>query len=312
LKDFQKTAHLSPSDRLFQGIGNNFMKGKFDSDHPLWSHNPQSGVIDKISSPQVQKRMAENKLEPIGDYLMAWNRVRVFSFMEDHLILTCVAPQYFFHPRRMSVVLAMGNHRFSGETDDYPPDLRRGSKKASKEKKSSQYKTRSTDAPLVRAAEPYPRGSLLGGLLNPIHKTLNDVAMAPHQVLLGTQPRGVPGQRGRGRSDPEDSDSSSSSSSSSSESDDRRRGHGRNFGAGRGRLLEDRMAILGNRRGDRRGDRRARKEERREDRRARREDRKEDRKSKHGKGKDSAATPEFPSTRFRLVVCYWDGQEVYY
>jgi len=27
LKDFQKTAHLSPSDRLFQGMANSFMKG---------------------------------------------------------------------------------------------------------------------------------------------------------------------------------------------------------------------------------------------------------------------------------------------
>jgi hypothetical protein len=32
-------------------------------------------VTDKIPSAKVQKRMAENKLEPIGDYLMAWNHV---------------------------------------------------------------------------------------------------------------------------------------------------------------------------------------------------------------------------------------------
>ena len=77
LKDFQKTAHLSPSDRLFQSMANSFMKGKFNSDSPPWSRDSQSGVTDKISSAKVQKRMAENKLEPIGDYLMAWNHVRL-------------------------------------------------------------------------------------------------------------------------------------------------------------------------------------------------------------------------------------------
>jgi hypothetical protein len=38
----------------------------------------------------------------------------------------------------MTIVLAKGNYRFSGETDDYPPDVTRRTKKASKEKKSRQ------------------------------------------------------------------------------------------------------------------------------------------------------------------------------
>ena len=59
-------------------MANSFMKGKLNFDLPLLSHHPQSGVTDKIPSDKVQKRMAENKLEPIGDYLMAWNHVRLF------------------------------------------------------------------------------------------------------------------------------------------------------------------------------------------------------------------------------------------
>lgn len=243
LKDFQKTAHLSASDRLFQGVANNFMK-------------------DKIPSAKIQQRMAENKLEPIGDYLMAWNH-------------------YFFRPRRMTVILAKGTSRFSGESDDYPPDVF-AHKKSSKDKKDkkdrkSHNKTRSTDAPLVTAAEPYPRGSLIGGLLNPLHRTIHDtsmaIAMAPHEALYGVRQK--PGHAKRHS----DSDSDSSSSSSDSDSDYRSKHKQKRAG------------------------RRADREYRREERRARREARRE---GKHGKVKESVI--EVPSGKFRLVICYWDGQ----
>ena len=195
------------------------------------------------------------------------------SFVADHLYpLTRVTSQHFFRPRRITVVLAKGNHRFSGETDDYPPDIGRHSKKASKEKKSS-HKSRSTGVPLVTAAIP--------GELSP-------------RDLLGTQPRSLPKPKGRAHSDSEDSDSDSSSSSSS-ESDD----HG--FKGKRGHT--ERKAERGRRREERREERRARKEERRAGR--------EERRGKHGKVKQSAVAAEVPATRFRLVVCYWDGREVY-
>lgn len=248
LKDFQKTAHLSASDRLFQGMSNSFAK-------------------DKKSSANVQKRVAENKLEPIGDYLMAWNH-------------------YFFHPRRMSVVLAKGGHRFSGETDDPPPDVGRHTKKASKEKKS-QHGTRSADVPLVTVAEPYPRGSLIGGLLNPVHKAIHETSVAivraPNDLLYGVQ-RGD-ASRSRGR------DSDSDDSTSSSDSDDRRARHGK-------------------RPKERRAERGYRREERRDEREARKEERRRRREQKYGKApvKESVVDIQVPSGRFRLVLCYWDGQ----
>lgn len=252
LKDFQKTAHLSASDRLFQGMANSFMK-------------------DKIPSAKVQQRMAENKLEPIGDYLVAWNH-------------------YFFRPRRMSVVLARGTHRFSGETDDYPPDVSGHTKKSSKEKKDKKdkksHRTRSAGVPLVTAAEPYPRGSLIGDLLNPLHKAIHDttmaVATAPTDALYGTR-RGVyttPSHKSNKHSDSDDSDSSSSSSSS--ECDD--------FMSRREKMVAERRAGRGYRM---------------EERRVRREERKE---RKHGKVKVKENVVEVPSGRFRLVLCYWDGQ----
>ena len=86
LKDFQKTAHLSPSDRLFQGMANSFMKGTLVSIRTTRGHSNLSGFTDKIPSAKVQKRMAENKLEPIGDYLMAWNHVSVSLPTVDHPI----------------------------------------------------------------------------------------------------------------------------------------------------------------------------------------------------------------------------------
>lgn len=90
LKDFQKTAHLSASDRLFQGMANSFMKGTSVSIHTSWGHDSLSRFIDKIPSAKVQKRVAENKLEPIGDYLVAWNHVGVALFVAYHPILTGV------------------------------------------------------------------------------------------------------------------------------------------------------------------------------------------------------------------------------
>ena len=291
------------------------MKGTLNSDVPLSSLRPQSGVTDKVPSAQLQKRMAENKLEPIGDYLLAWNHVGVLLFVADHLILTCLTSQYFFHPRRISVVLAKGKDRFSGETDDYPPDVSRHSKKE-KKKKSSHPKTRSADT-LVTAARPYPSGSLLGDLLNPLHEAIHTTVTAPQKILLGAQPRGLPRQRSRARSDSDDSDSSSSSSSESD--DDRYKRGGRDFDRwgdrGRGNRIEE---IRAQREG-RLEERRDRREGRKEDRRARKEDRKEERRArkeaKHGKVKQytsEAVGVEIPSTRFRLVVCYWDGQEEVY
>ena len=251
------------------------------------------------------------------------------SSVTDHLVLTSTTPQYFFRPRRMSVVLAKGEQRFSGETDDYPPDINRKVKKASKEKKKekkkSSHTTRSSDVPLVNLAEPYPQGSILGGLLNPVHKVLYDahksvtdatlaVATAPSDLLLGTR-SGVPQKpKSKARSDSEDSDSSSSSSSS--DTDDRRHGRkrGDNFDrfGGRGRL-DDIRARREERLEEMREGRKERMEERREGRKERREERKE-KKGKHGGVHQSDGTTGVPlsGTKFRLVVCYWDGQrEVY-
>lgn len=240
LKDFQKTAHLPASDRLFQGIANSFMSGK-------------------SPSAKIQQRVAENRLEPIGDYLMAWNH-------------------YFFRPRRMTVILAKGTHRFSGEADDYPPDVGGRSKK---DKKS--HKTHHTGVPPVTAAEPYPHGSLLGGLLNPMHRTLNDVATARREAFndVATARReafyGVSQQSGHKakykKHSGSDSDSSSSSSSSGSDYY-----------------------------GTRHRGKHAGKEYRKEERKARKEARKA---KKYGKVMGSYT--EIPSGRFRLVLCYWDG-----
>jgi len=63
-------------------------------------------VTGLIMSFVLQKRMRRNKVEPISYTIDAWNN-------------------QFFHPRRMSVVLAHGRKRYSGLTDDYPPDIGR-------------------------------------------------------------------------------------------------------------------------------------------------------------------------------------------
>jgi len=191
LKDLDKTAHLSPTQRL-----GNFFK-----------HNSQG----------VQERLKQDRMEPVGDYLLAWN-------------------QYFFQPRRMSVVLALGNQRYSGETEDVPPDLH-------------------------------------------IH----------HQSS--------------GHFDNRKPSGSDSSSSSDSDSDHKRSGHGV-------------VGVLG---------------QRREDRRARREDRRQRRRERHGHGvtgsgqhssshkhssghKHEENVPQVfvSDTKFRLVICFWDGsREIY-
>jgi len=210
----------------------------------------------------------------------------------------------------MSVVLAKGGDRYSGETDDYPPDVIRYTK-GSKEKKShSHRKSRSVEPPLVTAARPYPRGSLLGDLLNPLHQAIHDTSMAvsraPGDILTGTQSRGFSGQgqSSRGR---RPSYSESDSDDSSSDSDYDRRGGGRRGRGGRG------LGLLGSSFQDRRADRQQRIDERRADRGARREERRE---RKHGKVKKEERVVvnlgNIPSGRFRLILCFWDGQrEVY-
>ena len=203
------------------------------------------------------------------------------------IILSSPALQYFFHPRRMSVVLARGSHRFSGETDDYPPDMNHHTKKSFKEKKSHQ-KTRAADIPLVTAAEPYPRGSLIGGLLNPLHQAIHEtstaITRAPNDLLYGVRP-GLSLQPSRALRD------SDSDSDSSSDSDNFRSGHRRNAR-------------------ERRGERGARRDEKRAEREARKEERRRERDRKHGRVTETVV--EVPAGKFRLVICYWDGQREEY
>jgi len=148
---------------------------------------------------------------------------------------------------------------------------------------------------LVTAAEPYPRGSLIGGLLNPLHKTIHEttmaVAMAPHEALYGSRQRGLSGSsrqsrcKGKRHSDSDSDSDSSSSSSSSSE-------------AGGNDLISQRRRAIGERRGER--------GQRREERGQRREERKRERRErKHGKVREGSV--DIPSGRFRLILCYWDG-----
>ena len=130
----------------------------------------------------------------------------------------------------MSVVLARGDRRFSGETDDYPPDITRHTKKSSKEKKSYS-SSRSVDGPSTTIAEPYPRGSLIGGLLNPLHRAIHEttvaVVRAPGDLLSGVRPgeraglsdRG-PNSRSRGLRDSDEESDSEEYTDSEEESDD--------------------------------------------------------------------------------------------
>lgn len=220
----------------------------------------------------------------------------------------------------MSVVLAMGRHRFSGETDDYPPD---SVIRHTKKEKKSHSNSRSVEPPLVTAAEPYPRGSLLAPILNPVHKALYDttvaVTRAPGDLLYGIKP----GEK----VDLEESDSEDYSDSDS-DSDDPRDSRRRGGGASGGPL----HTLLGGGRGDRRfrreerrDERRERFEDRRDERRARIEERKREREryvqglfgnpnagkekpTKNKKHRKEESVEEIAPGRFRLVLCYWDGQ----
>ena len=245
----------------------------------------------------------------------------------------------------MSVVLAKGSSRFSGESDDYPPDIPRHTKKVSKEKKSH-YSSRSADAPLVTIAEPYPKGSLLAPLLNPLHKAVYDttvaVARAPGDLMYGITPgqKVDPSKSSRSlRDSDEDSDSEEYTESEEEDEDDepiRAHGHGALHALAAARKAE-KEALRGARKAERealRGARRAEREALRGARKAEREARK-DRKSEREKyvqgvyygnwdagkekpegskkyKKEKESGVDVPAGRFRLVMCYWDGQrEVY-
>ena len=208
----------------------------------------------------------------------------------------------------MSVVLAKGSHRFTGEFDNYPPDINGHAKKTYKEKKGS-HKTRSANVSSVTAAEPYPKGSLVGNVLNPLHKTIHDttmaVATAPNQILLGTQSssRSIKKSKGKKYSGSESESDSSSSSSSSSESDFK---YG---GRAAGRALRE----------SRRQEKRALREARRHQKKALREAHRAQKLAlgeaygkKEKKKHREESRVDVPSDRFRLVLCYWDGhQEVF-
>jgi hypothetical protein len=47
----------------------------------------KSGIPDKIPSAKIQKRTAEDKLQPISDYLVAWNHVRYIHYPTPFRIL---------------------------------------------------------------------------------------------------------------------------------------------------------------------------------------------------------------------------------
>lgn len=231
----------------------------------------------------------------------------------------------------MTVVLAKGNQRFSGESDDYPPDVSR----SSKSKKSSKEKKSHSSSRSVTATESYPRGMLLGGILNSVQKSLSDTTKAHTDLLRGI----TPGMDERGsrslRSSDEDSDDSEeySESEEESEDDDPIRGFHRKAqrditaahrkaeadlkaahemgAAHRGALL---TTVAGRRaeREIRRGERRAERDLRRANRLAERQARKFGGLHDTGKGESKKhkkeSNVEVPSGRFRLVICFWDGQ----
>ena len=222
----------------------------------------------------------------------------------------------------MSVVLARGSSRFSGETDDYPPDITRHTKKTRKEKKSYS-SSRSIDGPTI--AEPYPKGSLLAPLLNPLHKAIYDttvaVSRAPGDLLSGITPGERADRNSKSRTlreSDEDSDSEEyTESEEESEDEDPVRARQKRFErdvaashrkaekdlkAFHKKVASDREAFRALAEG-RRAERESRREERRDERRSRREER---RGKKHRKEKESAG--EVDTGRFRLVICYWDGQ----
>lgn len=195
---------------------------------------------------------------------------------------------------------------------------------------------------MVTAAEPYPRGSLIGSLLNPLHKAVHDTAVAvsraPGDLLLG----GGPGQRVEPRSrslrhSDEESDSDEYTDSEEESDNDPIRtwqrkaerdmivAHRRaeaDLKTFHNRAAADRVACraLGEgrraerdtRREERWAEREARIEQRRAGRDARRRERfgydshdtGKDKHKKHSRESDG----DVPTGRFRLVICYWDGQ----
>ena len=249
----------------------------------------------------------------------------------------------------MSVVLARGSQRFSGETDDYPPDVTRRTKRASKEKKKKTHcSPRSVDRPLVTAAEPYPRGSLLAPLLNPLHKALYDttvaVTRAPGDLLYGIKPgervdlsRSSPKSKSRAlrESDEEtDSEDYTDSEEESEEEDPTRAWEKKvekDISAAHRKAEDDLKAFHRKAAADRESfhsrlqGRRAERAERFEERKREREkyvqavfygnhdagkEEKPRKTRKHRKEKEGSG--EIATGKFRLVICYWDGQREEY
>lgn len=199
---------------------------------------------------------------------------------------------------------------------------------------------------MVTIAEPYPKGSLLAPLLNPLHKAVYDttvaVARAPGDLLYGITPGEKVGLSKSSRSlrdSDEDSDSEECTESEEEDEDDDHigaSGHGALHALAAARKAEkealrgarkaEREALRGARRAEREALRGARKAEReaRKDRKAEREKyvqgvyygnwdagkEKPEGSKKHKKEKESGV--DVPTGGFRLVICYWDGQrEVY-
>ena len=244
----------------------------------------------------------------------------------------------------MSVVLARGSERFSGETDDYPPDVTRRTKRASKEKKKKTHgSSRSVDRPLVTVAEPYPRGSLLAPLLNPIHKALYDttvaVTRAPGDLIYGIKPgekvdlsRSSPKSKSRSVRDSEEESDSEEYTESEEESDEDSRNSlerkvEKDVAAAHRRAEGDLKAFHKKAAADREAfhsliqGRRAERRDRFEERKREREEYiqrtfygnydagKEEKPKKHRKHrKERGGSGDIPSGKFRLVICYWDGQ----
>jgi len=245
----------------------------------------------------------------------------------------------------MSVVLAKGSQRFSGETDDYPPDVTRRTKRAPKEKKKKTHcSSRSVDRPLVTVAEPYPRGSLLAPLLNPIHKALYDttvaVTRAPGDLIYGIKP----GEKvGLSRSSPKSKSSSLRDSEEESDSEEYTESEEESDDDDPRSALEKKVekdVAAANRKAE--GDLKAFHKKAAADRetfhsliqgrRAERKDRFEERKrereeyiqrtfyGEYGTGKEEKprktrkhrkerqGSGDIPTGKFRIVVCYWDGQ----
>ena len=242
----------------------------------------------------------------------------------------------------MSVVLARGSLRFSGETDGYPPDVTRRTKRASKEKKKKTHgSSRSVDRPLVTVAEPYPRGSILAPLLNPIHKALYDttvaVTRAPGDLIYGIKPgekvdRSSPKSKSRAiRESDEESDSEEYTDSEEESDEDPARSWERkvekdvsaahrkaegDLKAFHKKAAADRETLHSLMQG-RRAERRERFEERKRDREeyiqrtfyGNYDTGKEEKPRKHRKHrKEREGSGDIPTGKFRLVICYWDGQ----